>query len=144
MTCKKLFLLLVLLSTLYCTSRSQEFVKIEYLGAIYKPIETLIISKAKIVDTTIFTKNIILNEENYSRFKDTILTHLQKNYQRGKNDFGCFMITIGTKEKSRHYFLPKKEISVRYFRRILIAVKDAKFGDELSDFIRMYLTRIGN
>jgi hypothetical protein len=144
MTYKKLFLLLVLLSALYSTSRSQEFVKIDYLGTIYKPIETLMVSKVKIADTALFTRHIILNEGDCSRFEDTILTHLPKYYQRGKSDFGSFMITINTKAKTKNYFLPKKEVSVRYFRKVLIAVKDAKFSNELSDVIQIYLTRIGD
>lgn len=133
---------LILSSAIACAAKSQEFVKIDYLGTIYKPIETLVVSKVKIVDTALFITYVTLDEEKYSRFKDTILTYLPKNYKRGDSEFGCFMVTLNTNGKNRSYFIPNKRISVRYFRKVLPALKYAKFSNELTDVIQMYLTRI--
>lgn len=143
MNCTKPLLALILSSAIACVARSQEFVKIDYLGTIYKPIETLVVSKVKIVDTALFTTYVTLDEEKYSRFKDTILAYLPKNYRRGDSEFGCFMVTVKVGDKIRSYFLPTKNISVQYFRKELSALKYAGFGNELTGVVQMYLTRIG-
>jgi len=138
----KLFLVLSLLLAVSEVSICQDYVRIDYLGPIHKPLQSLLVSKEQIVDTSLFLTPIILNKENYLKLRDTILAYMPRDHQEGKQSFGCFSITIKSEARIRKYFLSKQEISIRYFRQILAFTKVANLSDELNYIIQTYLSAI--
>ena len=125
----------------------------DYNGSIiYKPFNTIIVSKAKIIDSGTdvkkniskdFVVNIILDVDKYDSVRDAVLRYLPDDNQHEVNDFGCFKIEVKTKDQIKFYYLSSLERSMEYFRRFSVFLKKDNINSELYDEIQDYLQRIG-
>jgi hypothetical protein len=121
-------------------------------AVIYKPFNTIIVSKAKIIDSGTdvkkniskdFAVNIILGVDKYDSVRDTVLRFLPDDNQHEVKDFGCFQIKVKTKDQIKFYYLSNLERSKEYFRKFLGFLKKENINSELYDEIQDYLQRIG-
>jgi hypothetical protein len=130
---------------LYFTSLCQESIRIDYIGPIEKPFQTLIVSTKEVSDNQRFTliTSVVLDSILFGRFKKIILENLPADNQRVNADFGCFAIHIKKDGNIKAYYLTSKEISVQYFRQILAAMTEHFVNSKIQDTIETYLRRIG-
>lgn len=138
----KLILVLGFILMLRQVSQCQDYIRYNYLGTAYQPLEGLLISKRKVKDTSLFLVRVIVSAEDYLRFQDTVLAYLPKNNQKWKNDFGCFVITLNSKGRTKNYFLSNPRISIQYFRNILSFARSTNWNEKLNIVLQSYLTRI--
>jgi hypothetical protein len=118
----------------------------------YKPFNTIIISKTKIIDSGTdvkkniskdFVVNIVLGVDKYDSIRDAVLRYLPDDNQHEVKDFGCFKIKVKTKDQIKFYYLSSLERSKEYFQRLLVFLKKENINSKLYDEIQDYLQRIG-
>jgi len=154
MSCKRYSLILCLLIAFPIYLKCQDYIRMSYNAAvIYKPINTIVISKTKIIDSGTdvkkniskdFVVNIILGVDKYDSVRDAVLRFLPDDNQHEVKDFGCFQIEVKTKDQIKLYYLSSLERSKEYFQRILNFLRRGNVNPELVDNIQTYLERIGD
>ena len=134
-----------ILLALHFTSLCQEYIKLDYVGPVKKPFQTLIVSTKEISDTQRFTfvTGVLLDSDSYSEFKKIIVENLPSETQRAVADFGCFCIFIKKNKDDKVYYLNSKEKSIKYFKKILAAMKKDSVDTKINESVETYLKRIG-
>jgi hypothetical protein len=134
-----------LMLALHFTSLCQEYIRIDHIGSVKKPFQTLIVSTREVLDTQrlAFITGVVLDSIYYDGFKKIIVKNLPRDNQRVNADFGCFAIVIRKDGDGKAYYLESKEISVQYFKQILAAMKEHFVDDKINGTIETYLRRIG-
>jgi hypothetical protein len=131
----------------------QDYIRMSYTEAVvFKPYNTIIVSKTKIIDSGTdvkeniskdFVVNIILDVDKYDSVRNAVLRYLPDDNQHENSDFGCFQIEVKTKNQNKFYYLSSLERSKEYFRRFLVFLKKENINSELYNEIQDYLQRIG-
>jgi hypothetical protein len=150
---KKYLLIVSLLFAFPIIVQCQDYIRMDYNGSVvYKPYNTIIVSKTKIIDSGTdvkkniskdFDVNIILDVDKYDSVRNAVLRYLPDDNQHEVNDFGCFKIEVKTTDQIKLYYLTNSERSKEYFQRFLVLLKKENINSELYGEIQDYLQRIG-
>jgi hypothetical protein len=136
--------LLILIGTL--VERKDEFISIEHIGIIDKPIPTIILSKGpidkKFTNKYIISKSFIIEDKSYRKLKNVVEINKSNIKLENTVEYGSFNIAVHLGDSiCLNYYLNRKE-SIQFFGQLMDTLMLDPNNEELLSELETIKNRI--